>query len=80
MLPESFKPCFQIKILCIPERYISGVANFAPGLPKGLSGKESTCAVNWFNPWVRKNPWRRKWQPAPVFLPEKLKGQRYLAG
>ena len=22
-----------------------------------------------FNPWVRKIPWRRKWQPIPVFLP-----------
>ena len=29
------------------------------GLPKGLSGKE------WFNPWVRKIPWTRKWQPTP---------------
>jgi len=22
-----------------------------------------------FNPWVGKMPWRRKWQPTPVFLP-----------
>ena len=22
-----------------------------------------------FDPWVRKIPWRRKWQPIPVFLP-----------
>ena len=22
-----------------------------------------------FDPWVRKNPSRRKWQPSPVFLP-----------
>ena len=22
-----------------------------------------------FNPWVRKIPWRRSWQPTPVFLP-----------
>jgi len=21
-----------------------------------------------FNPWVGKIPWRRKWQPTPVFL------------
>ena len=32
------------------------------------------------NPWVRKIPWRRKWQPAPVFLPGKSHGQRSLAG
>ena len=25
-------------------------------------------------------PWRRKWQPTPVFLPEKSHGQRNLAG
>ena len=22
-----------------------------------------------FNPWVGKTPWRREWQPTPVFLP-----------
>ena len=33
-----------------------------------------------FNPWVRKIPWRRKWQPTLVFLPEKSRGQRRLAG
>jgi len=29
---------------------------------------------------VRKSPWRRKWQPTPVFLPGKFYGQRSLAG
>ena len=33
-----------------------------------------------FNPWVRKSPWRRAWQPTPVFLPEESHGQRSLAG
>ena len=23
-----------------------------------------------FDPWVRKIPWKRAWQPTPVFLPE----------
>ena len=23
----------------------------------------------WFNPWVGKIPWKRTWQPTPVFLP-----------
>ena len=31
-----------------------------------------------FNPWVRKIPWRRKWQPNPVLLPGKFRGQRSL--
>ena len=25
-------------------------------------------------------PWRRKWEPTPVFLPEKSRGQMNLAG
>ena len=33
-----------------------------------------------FDPWVRKIPWRRKWQPHPVFLPGKSHGWRSLAG
>ena len=33
-----------------------------------------------FDPWVRKIPWGRKWQPTPVFLPGKSHGQRSLAG
>ena len=31
-----------------------------------------------FDPWVRKDPWRRKWQPTLVFLPGKSHGQRSL--
>ena len=33
-----------------------------------------------FNPWVKKIPWRRKWQPCPVLVPEKSPGQRSLVG
>ena len=33
-----------------------------------------------FDPWIRKIPWNRKWQPTPVFLPGKSHGQRSLAG
>ena len=28
-----------------------------------------------FDPWVWKIPWRRKWQPTPVFLPEESHGR-----
>ena len=33
-----------------------------------------------FDPWVRKIPWSRKQQPAPVFLSGKSHGQRSLEG
>jgi len=29
---------------------------------------------------MRKIPWRRAWQPTPVFLPRESLGQRSLAG
>ena len=52
------------------------------GLPRWLSGKESTCQFRRcrLDPWVRKIPWRRKWQPTPVCLPGKSHGQRELVG
>ena len=51
--------------------------------PGGSEGKESICLQYRrprFNTWVGKFPWRRKWQPTPVFLPEEFHGQRSLAG
>ena len=33
-----------------------------------------------FDSWVRKIAWRRKWQPAPVFLPGESHGQSSLVG
>ena len=52
------------------------------GFCKWLSGKESACQCGrcGFSPWVRKIPWRREWQPTPVFAPVKSHGWRSLAG
>ena len=33
-----------------------------------------------YNSWVGKIPWRRKWQPTPVFLPGESHGRRSLVG
>ena len=54
-------------------------------LPRWLSGKESACQGRRckrcrFDLWVGKIPWRRKWQPSPVFLHGKSHGQRSLVG
>ena len=50
-----------------------------------MAKKEFTCQCrkckrHRFNPWVGKIPWRRKWQPIPVFLPGEFHGQRSLVG
>ena len=55
------------------------------GFPWWLSGKESSCQCrrcrrHRFDSWEGKIPWRRKWQPAPVFLPGESHGQRSLVG
>ena len=47
------------------------------GFPCGSAGKESACSAG--DPGliiVRKIPWRREWQPSPVFLLEEFHGQR----
>ena len=47
--------------------------------------KELTCKCRrherWgFHPWVRKIPWRRAWQPTPLFLLGESHGQKSLVG
>ena len=40
--------------------------------------KNLQCGRPGFDPWVWKIPWRRKWQPTPVFLPGESHGPRSL--
>ena len=51
--------------------------------PGGVSRKEPVYQCrrlkrHGFDPWVGKIPWRRSWQPTPVFLPAESYGQRSL--
>ena len=50
------------------------------GFSDGASGKEPTCQCRrhkrrGFDPWIGKTPWRRAWQPIPVFLLGESHGQ-----
>jgi len=54
-------------------------------LPVALVVRDPACQCRrhnrrGFSPWVRKIPWRRAWQPTPVFLPREAHGQRSLVG
>ena len=49
-------------------------------LVKSPSANAGDTKTHRFDPWAGKIPWRRKWQPTPVFLPGKFHGQRWLAG
>ena len=57
---------------------LQSVQNF----PGSVNGKEPACQCrrHRFDPWIRKIPWRRKWQSTPVFLPGESHGQRGLVG
>ena len=54
----------------------SKIAKFTEtwGFSGGAGGKEPACQCRRckrgsFDLWVRKIPWRREWQPIPLFLP-----------
>ena len=50
--------------------------------PWGL--RQRRIGLQWrrpgLGPWVQTIPWRRAWQPTPVFLPREFHGQRILVG
>ena len=52
------------------------------GFPDGSDQRKSPPAMQetQVRPWIRKIPWRRAWQPTPVFLPGKSHGLRNLVG
>ena len=54
----------------------AAAANFSPG----GSDVCLQCGRPGFDPWVGKIPWRKKWQPTPVFLPRESHGWRSLVG
>ena len=71
-LHKYLKVCTQKMYVFCLYKYLQSAA--LEGLPRWLSTKESACQSRGqgFDPWVGKIPWRRKWQPTPVFLPGHL--------
>ena len=77
--------CFAF--LAIPiHLYFSQLLQNLPGFGTELPWclrRQSTClqcGKPRFDPWVGKMPWKRKWQPTPVFLPGESHGCRSLEG
>ena len=68
-----------------PSKYWRLFAYIRTDFPGAASGKEPTCQSRrhkrrGFHPWAGKNPWRRAWQPTPVFLSRKSHEQKSLVG
>ena len=77
-------------VCCVPSR-LSQVQLFvtlcllcpwnSPGKNTGVvENLHYQCRRREFDPWVGKIPWRRKWQPTPVFLTGEPHVQRSLVG
>ena len=69
--------CFRLTSSSLPLHGIIILSTLPMGFPGGASSKESSCQCrrhkrHKFNPWVKKIPWRRKWQSTPMFLHEKI--------
>ena len=62
-------------LLCANNCWASQVALVVKNLPANARGLRA-CR---FDPWVRKIPWRRAWQPTPVFLLGESHRRRSLA-
>ena len=84
-LMEDFSPHFLL--------FLHGTQNtlslFSDGSGSWVSKREADWeSASWisghrrrgFSPWIRKVPWKRKWQPTPVILPGESHGQRSLVG
>ena len=74
-----------VPALCCCVKPSNSLGFYVNGLPRWCSGKGSASKCRRlrrreFNPCIRKFPWRRKWQPAPVLLPGESHGQRSLVG
>ena len=68
---------------CIASRTLKQRDKRLVGYPDGVSDREPACQCSRgkrcrLDPWVRKIPWRRTWQPTPVFLPGESHEQRCL--
>ena len=64
---------------------VGGLAWSHLDFPDGASGQEPACQCRrcrrrGFSLWVGKIPWRRAWQPTPVFLAGESHGQRSPVG
>ena len=83
-LEKGMAPHSSILAWRIPWTEEPGRLQHTQGFPSGASGKEPACQCkrckrHGFNPGVGKTPWRKAWQPTPVFLPGEPQGQRSLA-
>ena len=73
LLDLSVSSYGQCQAMTLMKDYLALCA-YSVSFTGGSVGKKSACNAgdagrHGFDPWVGKIPWRRAWQPTPVFLP-----------
>ena len=68
-MSQPWTECFLSVSVSSPQRQEFIILFSTRGFP-GSSVLENPPANAGFDPWVKKVPWRRKWQPTPIFFPE----------
>ena len=80
MKAESLKKILEFTFSLFLVYTGGSVVKNPPASARNTGDTGSRVRVRVRSSWVGKIPWRRKWQPTPVFLPGKSHGHRSLAG
>ena len=77
---SAYRRISQTLVTHISLRHID--ISYLLGFPHSSDSRESACNAGdpGSLPWVGKIPWRREWEPTPVFLPEESHGLKSLTG
>ena len=67
----------QLSINCL---VMSGTINYGTSLVAQTVKNLPAMQETWVRSLGREDPWRREWQPTPVFLPGESHGRRSLVG
>ena len=73
--PRLFKG--QFSLLVVTRSFLRGLPQVVL-VVKNLPANAGNMKSRWFDPCVGKIPWKKKWQPTSVFLPEEFHGQNSL--
>ena len=72
--------CELLEIISILYVHTYGASQVAPVVKSPPASAGDRCKRHGFDSWVGMIPWRRKWQPTPVFFTGESRGQRSPAG